>query len=160
MAFKNGSPSHNAEFIANIRTSLLEGMVILLLHFPADREHHFKVNYYFVIFYKSFSRCMKSVFLYNQELRDKMWQDYTFTNRLRKAIRESKKQPPDVFYKKTAFKISQYSQENTVLEPLFNKVAGLQACFLLKRDSKTVNTTKFLRTPIWEAFTNCWFWNQ
>ena len=65
MAFKNGAPSHNAEFIANNRTSLLEGMVILLLHFPADREHHFKVNYYFVIFYKSFSLCMKSVFLYN-----------------------------------------------------------------------------------------------
>ena len=42
-----------------------------------------------------------------------------------------------VLYKKLFLKISQISQENTQLESVFNKVAGLQAATLLKRDSNT-----------------------
>ena len=39
--------------------------------------------------------------------------------------------------RKVFLNISQYSQETPVLESLFNKVAGLRTCTLLKRDSNT-----------------------
>ena len=42
-----------------------------------------------------------------------------------------------VLYKKLFLKISQILQENTLLESLSNKVAGLQAATLLKKDSNT-----------------------
>ena len=41
------------------------------------------------------------------------------------------------FAKKVVLKITQYSQKKPVLEPLFNKVAGLQPCNLTKKDSNT-----------------------
>ena len=43
-----------------------------------------------------------------------------------------------------------------VLEPVFNKVAGFQACNLLKTDTSTglflVNIAKFLRTGFLQCF--------
>ena len=42
------------------------------------------------------------------------------------------KQPPEVFLKS-----SQISQENNLLESLFSKVAGLQPCNFIKKDSNT-----------------------
>ena len=55
-----------------------------------------------------------------------------------------------VLQKKVFSKISQNSQETPVLEPLFNKLAGLMTKNLLKRRILhrcfLVNLTKFLRT--------------
>ena len=54
--------------------------------------------------------------------------------------------------KKVFLKISQYSQENTVLEFLFNKVAGLQGCNFIEKKFHhrcfQVRFAKFLKTPI------------
>ena len=44
---------------------------------------------------------------------------------------DNQKQLPNMFYKKTLFKSSQYSQENTCVGVFFNKVADV------KRDSNT-----------------------
>ena len=45
-------------------------------------------------------------------------------------------------------KISQYSQETHVLEPLFNNVVCLKTCNFIKKEAPTflVDVTKFLRT--------------
>ena len=55
--------------------------------------------------------------------------------------------------KKVFLKIS---QENTVLESLLNKAAGLQACNFIKRRLQhrhfPVKFGKFLRTPIFEKY--------
>ena len=55
-----------------------------------------------------------------------------------------------VFFEKELFlKVSQYLQENTWFESIFNKFTDLRhRCFL-------VNIAKFLRTPIMEAI---WEW--
>ena len=54
--------------------------------------------------------------------------------------------------KKVLLKISQVSQESSVLEFLFNKVAGLQACNFIKKKLQhrcfPVRFVKFLRRPI------------
>ena len=53
----------------------------------------------------------------------------------------------DVLLKKLFLKISQYSQENTCVESLFNKVAGLKALRLQHRCFPE-NIAKFLRPSI------------
>ena len=54
--------------------------------------------------------------------------------------------------KKLFLKISQYSQENTILESLFNKVTGRQTYSFIKNKPQhscfPVNIVKFLTTPI------------
>ena len=64
----------------------------------------------------------------------------------------NKKQPLEVFYKKLFLKISQYSQENTVFESLFNQFTGLQASNFIKKRFQhkyfSVNIAKFLKTVI------------
>ena len=58
-----------------------------------------------------------------------------------------KRHPPErCFIKRLFWKISQYSQEVSVLESIFNKVAGLKTCLLLQRSCFPVNIAKFLRT--------------
>ena len=57
-----------------------------------------------------------------------------------------------VLWKKLFLKISQYSQKKPVLESLFNKVTGLQACNFTKGRLQhrcfLVNIAKFWRTAI------------
>ena len=61
------------------------------------------------------------------------------------------KQLPEMFCKKGVLKNSQISQKISVLESLFNKVAGLQVNYIKERIQHRcflVNNAKFLRTPI------------
>ena len=57
-----------------------------------------------------------------------------------------------VLWRKLFFKISQYSQESTCVEVFFNKVAGLQACTLIKKRLQhrvlPVYVGKWLRAPV------------
>ena len=68
------------------------------------------------------------------------------------AITQFQKQPPEVLYKKTVLKISQYSQETPVLESLFIKVAGL-GLQLYQKDAQT----QVLSSEYCEIFKNTHF---
>ena len=61
---------------------------------------------------------------------------------------DCQKQSPEVFYKKSILKISQYQQETPVLESLFKNVAGLKAYNFIKKGPQhgcfPVNIAKFL----------------
>ena len=64
-----------------------------------------------------------------------------------------KKQPPEVFYEKAILKNLQYSlQKIPVLESLYNKVAGLKACSVIKKRLQhrcfPVNIAKRLLLPL------------
>ena len=43
------------------------------------------------------------------------------------------KQPPEVFYKKAVLKFCNILRKTPVLEPLFNKITGLQVCNFIKK---------------------------
>ena len=62
-------------------------------------------------------------------------------------------------------KNSQYFQKNVCFRvSLFNKVAGLKACNLIKKRLQhrrfLINIAKFLRTPLWKTSMNGCFWRS
>ena len=87
-------------------------------------------------------------------------------NELQRSPGFFQKRPPEVFYKKMcSWKFRKFHMKSPVLEPLFNNVAGLQACNFIEKILQhwcfPMKFVKFLITPIlkniWERlFLGAW----